>query len=220
MNQSAIRRGIFFRHDFDEFKKSLQAGSLHLGGLLCGLAFGKKNEPVPLREIGQRLRHSVQNFRRRPLQLDDAAVNQRQRLAFRHLLRKLYIRFFERAPEAAHPIAVLPDILAFRFIKDVANVSAGIAVGLDDADEILDQLFEKYVVFPERVVRVNQQCVASHRSPRSAAFAPRTASPQPLSPALLSLTATRHFRRWPRRRRNDTFGFISRKFLRMQAALG
>src|SRR6266481_9728361 len=88
-------------------------------------------------------------------------MNQRQRFAFRHLVRELYIRFFERAPEAAHPIAILPYILAFRFIEDVANVSAGIAVGLDDADEILDQLLEKYVVFPERVVGVNQQCMAS-----------------------------------------------------------
>src|SRR6266849_6369810 len=84
-------------------------------------------------------------------------MNQRQCFAFRHLIREFYIGFFERAPEAAHPIAILPYILAFRFIEDVANVCAGIAVGLDDADEILDQLLEKYVVFPERVVRVNHQ---------------------------------------------------------------
>src|SRR5712691_11479696 len=109
-------------------------------------------------------------------------MNQRQRLAFGHLVRKLYVGLFKRAPETAHSIAELPDVLAFRFIEDVANVRAGIAVGLDDADEILDQLLEEYVVFPERVVRINQQCMASHRTWRLAAFAPRTAFPQPLSP--------------------------------------
>src|SRR5436190_1161364 len=126
------------------------AGLISLRGLL------------PISEIRQRFRHSIQNLRRRSLQVDDAAVNQRQRFAFRHLIRELDIGFFERAPEAAHPIAILPYILAFRFIEDVANVSAGIAVGFDDADEILDQLLEKYVVFPERAVRVNQQSMASH----------------------------------------------------------
>ena len=82
-------------------------------------------------------------------------MNPRERLAFRHLVRKLYVSLFERAPKAAHSISVLADILALRFIQDVANVSAGIAVRFDDADEILDQLLEKYVVFPERVIRVN-----------------------------------------------------------------
>src|SRR5216683_7159504 len=110
-------------------------------------------------------------------------MNQRQRLAFRHLIRKLYVGFFKRPAKAAHSIAVLPDIFAFRFIQDVANVSAGIAIRLDDADEILDQLLEKYVVFPERVVRIDQQCMASHRTWRSAAFTPRTASPRPRFPA-------------------------------------
>src|SRR5256886_4599671 len=177
VNQSAIGLGIFFRNDFDEFEKSLQDRSFHLGGLLRGFALGKKNEPVPLGKVRQSLRHAVQNFRRGTLQINDAAMNPRQRLAFRHLVRKLYVSLFERAPKAAHSISVLADILALRFIQDVANVSAGIAVRFDDADEILDQLLEKYVVFPQRVIRVNQQCMASHRSWRSAAFAPRTASP-------------------------------------------
>src|SRR5713226_3949968 len=119
-------------------------------------------------------------------------MNQRQRFAFRHLVRQLYIGFFERAPEAAHAIAVLPDILAFRFIEDVANVSAGIAIRLDDADEILDQLLEKNIVFPERVVRVNQQCMSSHRIWRSAAFSPRTVSPAsfPQRPQFISRMAS------------------------------
>src|SRR5207302_7354213 len=51
------------------------------------------------------------------------------------------------------------------------------------------QLLEEYVVFPERVVRINQQCVASHRE--------LSASVTPLG--FLSLAASAHLRRWLRR---------------------
>jgi len=37
------------------------------------------------------------------------------------LLGELDVRLFEGAAEAAHAIAVLPDILAFCFIEDVAK---------------------------------------------------------------------------------------------------
>src|ERR1700716_2104599 len=116
-------------------------------------------------------------------------MNQRQRLALRHLVRKLDVSLFERAPEAAHAIAILPDILAFRFIEDVANVSAGISIRLDDADKILDQLLEEYVVFPARVVRVNQQCVASHGD--------LSVLVSPLGS--ISLAVSVHLRRWQQR---------------------
>src|SRR5207302_9488549 len=124
-----------------------------------------------------------------PLQVDDAAMNQRQRLAFRQLVRELDVGLFQRASKATHSITELADIFAFRFIQDVANVRARIPVGLDDADEILDQLLEEYVVFPERVVRINQQCLASHREV--------SASVTPLG--FLSLAASAHLRRWLRR---------------------
>src|SRR6266704_4427925 len=132
---------------------------------------------MPLGKIRQSFRNTIQNFWRRTLQIHDTAVNQRQYLAFGHLVRELYVSLFERASEAAHAVTILPDVFSFRFIQDVANVSACIAIRLDNGDEVLDQLLEEYVVFPERVVRVNQQCVASHRTWRSAAVVPRTGSP-------------------------------------------
>src|SRR6266403_4913 len=162
VNQAAVRLRIFLRHDLDGFKKSLQAGTLDFCGLLRGFALGEKNEPVPLGEIGESFRHAVQYFRRGALQINDAAMNQRQRLALRHLLGELDVRLFEGAAEAAHAIAVLADILALGFVQNVANIGARVPAGFHDADEILDQLLKKYVVFPERVVRINQQGMASH----------------------------------------------------------
>src|SRR5260370_33490024 len=45
------------------------------------------------------------------------------------------------------------------------NIGAGRPRRFHDANEIFDQLFEENIVFPEGVVRVDQQCVASHRDP-------------------------------------------------------
>jgi len=95
VNQAAVGLGIFFRNDFDEFEKSLQAGALHLGGLFRGFALGKKNEPMPFGKIRQSFRHAVQNFRRRPLQLDDVAMYQRRRFAFCHMIRDFHISHFK-----------------------------------------------------------------------------------------------------------------------------
>src|SRR5260370_4880520 len=162
-NESAIRFRVFFRNDFYKFKKSLQSRPLDFRGLFRGFALRKQNQPVSLGEIREGFRHAIQNFRGRPLQIDDAAMNQRERLAFGHLVRQLSVRLFQRAPKAAHSITVLPDILAFRFIQDVADVREGVAVRLDYADKTLDQLLEEYVVFPERVVRINQQGMAPHQ---------------------------------------------------------
>src|SRR5690242_21347983 len=41
------------------------------------------------------------------------------------LFRSLDISFFERTPKTAHSITELANILAFRFIEDVANIGAG-----------------------------------------------------------------------------------------------
>ena len=96
------------------------------------------------------------------LQLDHSAVNLRQNLAPGHLVGQLQVRFFQRTPEAAHAVPVLPDILAFRFVQDVPDVSARVAVRLDYSDKVFNQLLVEDVVFPECIVCVDQQCVSSH----------------------------------------------------------
>ena len=82
-------------------------------------------------------------------------MNLRKNLAACHLVAQLQIRFFERAAKAAHAVAVLTDILAFRFVQDVANICARVAVRLHDGDEVFNQLLVEDVVFPKRIVRVD-----------------------------------------------------------------
>src|SRR6202040_2470974 len=105
------------------------------------------------------------------------------------LVRQLYIRLFQRAAETAHAVAVLAYILAFRFVQDVPDVRAAVAAGRHKSDEILDELFEENIVFPQRVVCINQQCVAFHKLRGSACFA------IPQSMRISSVTAPARLRR-------------------------
>jgi hypothetical protein len=152
-------------HDFDEFEEALKAGALYFGGLFGGLAFGKENQAVTLGQIGQRFRDTIENFWRCAFEFDDALMDQRKRFPLRHLVRKLQVRLFEGAAKAAHAIAVLANILALGLVQNVPNIGAGVAGGLYYANKIFDQLLEENIVFPERVVGVDQQCVASHGDP-------------------------------------------------------
>ena len=153
--ESAVGVGVFLRHDFDEFKEALQARSLDLRGLLGGLTFREQYEAVAFGEIGERFWHAVENFRRGAFEFDDAIVDLRQRFAAHHVLGKLEVGFLQRAAEAPDTIAILANILALRFVEDVADVGARVPAGLDQANEILDELFEKDVVFPQGVVGVD-----------------------------------------------------------------
>src|SRR5690348_9935866 len=162
VHQARVCRRVLLRYDLDRFEKSLQPGAFHLRRLLRRLALRKQNQPVPLRQVRQRLRHPVQDLRRRPLQLHHPLMDQGQRLPLGHLVRQLQVRLFQRTSEAPHPVPVLPYALPLRFIQNMPHVRARIPVRLHDRDEILDQLLEKYVVFPQRIVGIDQQRVASH----------------------------------------------------------
>ena len=89
-------------------------------------------------------------------------MNFRQRFAFGHLVGQFQVRFLERSSKTANPVAILPDIFALGFVQNVADVGASIAARLGKGNEIFDQFFEENIVFPERVVRIDHQCVASH----------------------------------------------------------
>ncbi len=161
-DEAGVRDGIFFVDDFDGFEEALQAGALDFGGLLGGFALGEKNEAMAFGEIGERFRDAVENFWWRAFEVDDAIVNFGERFAFGEMLGELHVGFFERTAEAANAVAVLADIFAFGFVEDVANVSAGETAGFDESDEVLDEVLEENIVFPERVVGVDEESVASH----------------------------------------------------------
>src|SRR5262249_15238403 len=102
------------------------------------------------------------------------------------MLGQFHVRFFQRSPEPPYAVAILANILSFGFVQNMANVLARVANALRQRDEVLNQFLEEDVVFPECVVGVDQQCVASHRREGLPALA-----------GFISLPASAHLPRWP-----------------------
>ena len=44
----------------------------------------------------------------------------------------------------------------------MADIGAGESAGFDESDEVLDEVLEENIVFPEGVVGVDEESVASH----------------------------------------------------------
>ena len=161
-DEAGVSDGVFFVDDFDGLEKALEAGALDFGGLLGGFAFGEKNEAMAFGEIGERFGNAVEDFGWCALEVDDAIVNFGKRFALGQMLGELHVGFFERTAEAADAVAVLADIFAFGLVEDVADIGAGESAGFDESDEVLDEVLEENIVFPEGVVGVDEESVASH----------------------------------------------------------
>ena len=141
---------------------NLQSGPLDFGRLLRRLALREQDQAMPLGKIVQRFEHAVQDIRRRALEFLDAVMDIFHGRAFGLVPRELHVGFFERAAEAADAVAVLADVAALGFVQDVAGVFAGIAEGLEQRQKFLDGLLEENIVFPERVIGIDQNGFSRH----------------------------------------------------------
>src|SRR5690242_3914030 len=122
-------------------------------------------------------------------------MNLRQRFPADHLVREFQIRFLQRPSKTAHSIAVLPDIFPLRLIQNMSDVSSRITARFDECNEILDELFEKHVVLPQRVVGIDHECVASHGDSCSATLEKLKLMRSSFR-NYVSLPASGHLRRW------------------------
>src|ERR1700682_2404919 len=60
---------------------------------------------------------------------------------------------------------MLPDVAPLGFVQDSPDIVARVTGRFDQADEIVDQLLEEDIVFPQRVIRIDQNRVPFHLSP-------------------------------------------------------
>ena len=113
-------------------------------------------------KVGESFRNAIEDVRRSGLQFYRHPFDLLHDFAPCRIPGQLQVCVFERTPKAAHSVTVLADIAALGFIEDVAYVFARIAKMFELGNEVLDGLLEKNIVFPERVVRVNQERVSRH----------------------------------------------------------
>jgi len=131
IDQTLIDGNALLGHDLDGIEESLQSGTLNLGSLFRGFAFGEEDHPVAAGEIGKRFRYSVEYAGRRLLEVGDHVGNFLEGALLRQSPGELQVALPKRTGKAAHAISVLLDILPFGLIQDVPRIGASVTEGLD-----------------------------------------------------------------------------------------
>src|SRR5579872_2527809 len=162
VDQVQIHTNALIGDDFDGVKESLKPGTLDLGGLLGGFAFGEENHSVAAGEIGQRFRHAIQHARRSVFEFGDHRSNLFQRALLGQTAGELHVALLERTSKTAQPVAVLLNIVPLGFVQDVPRIGPGIAERLNQREKTLQGMLEKDVALPEGVIRVDEQSQAPH----------------------------------------------------------
>src|SRR5271156_1610847 len=107
---------------------------------------------------------------RRVLHHADQLVNPLHHVALGCVSGQLHVGIFERALEASHSIAMLPNIPPLRLIQNMPRIFARVTERLHPRNEFLDGLLEENIVLPKRIVSINQKSLPRHRenSPKHA----------------------------------------------------
>jgi hypothetical protein len=162
VHELAVGGGIFFGDNLDRVEMNLQPRPLDLGRLLGRFALSEKNQAVPPGKISKRFEDAVHDIWRCALEFFDAVMDIFDGRALGLVPREPHVRFLEGPAEAAHTIAMLPDVAALGFVQDVAGIFSRIAEGFEQGQKFLDGLLEVNVVLPERVVGIDQNGFSGH----------------------------------------------------------
>ncbi len=136
----------------------------------AGCAFGHQDKMVPGGQVLQCLGHSGAHFNRMlgddVRESDDGFVQRRRERFYGQAFKSLC----QSVGEAVQSVTVADDALPLYFIQDFANFGGRIFVMIQERDEIGDGAFEIDVVFPKRVIGIDEQglaaiiCFARHRN--------------------------------------------------------
>src|SRR5437868_3711235 len=134
-----------------------EAGSLHLEPLLLRLALGEEEQSVSSGEVIQRLGNAGQQLQ---IDLHDppAEVHHVLEVAgFDGVLRQSLIGLAKVASEGRGAIPMDVAVEALDLIEGGTDLLAAERRMREKVDEVLDRLLEVHVVFPQRVVAVDDQ---------------------------------------------------------------
>src|SRR5690348_7774062 len=153
---------IFFGDNFYGVEVSGEAGAFNLGGLRGGFAFAQKDEAMAFAQIGKSFGDAFENARRHGVELFGHFVDFLDDFLAGHAAGEFEISVFKRAAEAAHAVAMLLDIAALRFVQNVAAVFGRVAQMRKAVEETADGLLEENIIFPERVIGIDENGLARH----------------------------------------------------------
>jgi hypothetical protein len=153
---------IFFGDNFDGVEISGEAGALDFGGLRGGFAFAEKNQAMTFAEIGKSFGDAFENARRHGVEFFGHFVDFLNDFLAGHAAGEFEISVFEGAAETADTVTVLLDIAALGFVQNVAAVFGCVGKMREAVEEAADGLLEENIIFPERIIGIDENGLTGH----------------------------------------------------------
>ena len=153
----AVGIGVLFGRDLDSGEMHVNSGAVELSLLFLRISFRDQDETMPLGE-------EVECFRDARQQLDRMigyglrkAGDALPLFDRRRLFRELGKAVDERTLKAGHAVSVCRDGCVFTAVQYLAHLGWGVPMMIEISDKAGDRALEIDVVFPQRIVGVDQQ---------------------------------------------------------------
>jgi len=150
---------VLFSKNFDRGKVGSKAGALKLVGLLGMVSFSDKDEAMSGREVDE---GGLDCGEKLDLMLGDGLGEAKDALVLFWCdgsVGELLEAVDERATKTVEPVAVGRDGGVFAMVKMLANLLGRVHTMVEVGDKRSDSTLEVDVVLPQRVVRVDEQCL-------------------------------------------------------------
>ena len=155
----AVGVAVLFSKNFDRGEVGSKAGALKLVGLLGMVSFSDKDEAMSGREVDE---GGLDCGEKLNLMLGDGLGEAKDALVLFWCdgsVGELLEAVDERATKTVEPVAVGRDGGVFAVVKMLANLLGRMHTMVEVGDKRSDGTLEVDVVLPQRVVRVDEQCL-------------------------------------------------------------
>ena len=156
---SAVGVAVLFSKNFDRGEVGSKAGALKLVGLLGVVSFSNKDEAMPSGEVGE---GGLDGGEKLDLMLGDGLGEAKDALVLFWCdgsVGELFEAVDERATKTVEPVAVGRDGGVFAVVKMLANLFGRVDTMVEVGDKRSDSTLEVDVVLPQRIVRVDEECL-------------------------------------------------------------
>ena len=160
-DDGAVGGFVLLGYDLDGGKIFLQSRALDFSGLLGGVSFGHQDEVVELAEILQGFGHAGENFNRMPGDLVGKAANAFVQAGRDRIDGKPLEGLNQRMREAVQAVAVPNDRFSLNVVQHHPNHFGRVFAMVEERNELGNRPFEIDVVFPERVIGIDEQSLSA-----------------------------------------------------------
>src|SRR3954452_15377178 len=162
IDQRAGRRRVLLVHNGGVGEARAQAGAVDLELLFLRVPFCEKREVVAAGEIIERLGNALDHLHRAFQDLLGEPEDHPEIVLPDLALGEVPVALLEVAPEIGGAVAMELRVGGFHFVEDVANLVGPERGVIQVIDEVVEGALEVDVVFPERVVGVDDQELSVH----------------------------------------------------------